>query len=434
MVVAGAGSGKTLTILGKIKYLLESKECSQEEILCISFTNKSCDSLSEKLKNIGYSIDVLTFHKLGLKVLDKKNLRIAPDDLLDFIIDEYFKSLIRYSKKRLKEFKRLFFSEKKFDKIVLSKDFKELKITIRTFIALCKANAFDLTDLLNFYRSSYFQEKKILKYIIEIYLIYHDELRSQEMVDFDDMILLATDKIKDIDLPYRFIIIDEFQDTSIVRLNLIKSIIEKYNANIFVVGDDWQSIYRFSGCNLDIFLNFEDYFEKSKIFALNRTYRNSQELIDLSANFILKNKKQLKKEIYSEKHLVKPIRIYLRYSLYELLKTITGDYLILARYNDELKDIDDEAAMTIHKSKGLEADNVILINAENTPSMKKNERIMRFVLNEREYIPFEEERRLFYVALTRTKNRIYLLCNNLDSPFLKELLKNYSRYIEIYKK
>ena len=90
--------------------------------------------------------------------------------------------------------------------------------------------------------------------------------------------------------------------------------------------------------------------------------------------------------------------------------------------------------MTIHKSKGLEADNVILINAENTPSMKKNERIMRFVLNEREYIPFEEERRLFYVALTRTKNRIYLLCNNLDSPFLKELLKNYSRYIEIYKK
>ena len=59
---------------------------------------------------------------------------------------------------------------------------------------------------------------------------------------------------------------------------------------------------------------------------------------------------------------------------------------------------------------------------------------MRFVLNEREYIPFEEERRLFYVALTRTKNRIYLLCNNLDSPFLKELLKNYSRYIEIYKK
>ena len=110
------------------------------------------------------------------------------------------------------------------------------------------------------------------------------------MVDFDDMILLATDKIKDIDLPYRFIIIDEFQDTSIVRLNLIKSIIEKYNANIFVVGDDWQSIYRFSGCNLDIFLNFEDYFEKSKIFALNRTYRNSQELIDLSANFILKIK------------------------------------------------------------------------------------------------------------------------------------------------
>lgn len=100
LVVAGAGSGKTLTILGKIKYLIEIKQYKEQEILCISFTNESVKSLKNKLSNLGYNIDVFTFHKLSLNILSKYNYSISSDNYLEYITDEYFKSYIKYNKKR----------------------------------------------------------------------------------------------------------------------------------------------------------------------------------------------------------------------------------------------------------------------------------------------------------------------------------------------
>ena len=431
LVVAGAGSGKTLTILGKIKYLIENKNVNESEILCISFTNETVKSLKYKTEEMGYNISVFTFHKLGLSIL--KNVSVIDDNYLDYIINEYFESRIKYDKSKF--INSLFFTDMKIDKIYKTDDYYKLKKTISTFIRLAKSNNMSINDIYKIYKRTLFNERKILLMIMEIMLIYKRECESLKRIDFDDMIIESAKRVSKTDINYKYIIIDEFQDTSYVRYNLIKEIIKKCNSKVFVVGDDWQSIYRFSGCNLNIFIKFKEYFQDTKVYNLKYTYRNSNELIGVSSKFIMKNKKQLKKNIVSNKNLDKPIIILFNYKIEEVISMIPDkDILIIGRNNSDINNINWDKKLTIHRSKGLEANNVILVNSDNIPSKIKNERILRFVLNDKDYIPFEEERRLFYVALTRTKNYIYIMVNENTSPFVKELMKYYKEYIKVLKK
>lgn len=421
--------------MGKIKYLINVKDIKQEEILCISFTNETVKSLYEKLLKQGYDIEVKTFHKLGLKFLDTKSLSIIDDYYLDYIIDEYFKSFIRYNKKRVHALKNILYSGMSISSILQTDDYQKLKKTISTFIKLAKGNNYSIKDIFYMYKKAIFREKDILHNILDIYMIYERELNSLGKIDFDDMIIKAIDNVKDANLGYKYIIIDEFQDTSQVRYDLIREIIKYTGAKVFVVGDDWQSIYRFSGCNLNLFINFKKYFPNSEYYYLKYTYRNSNELIHVSSNFIMKNKKQLRKNIESNKNLDKPIVITLNYSLEEVMELIGSDkILILGRNNADIRDIDWDNKLTIHRSKGLEEDNVILVNSDSIPSRVANERILRHVLNDQDYILYEEERRLFYVALTRTREKIYIMVNKSVSPFVKELMHDYKEYIQVLKK
>lgn len=430
LVSAGAGSGKTLTIMGKIKYLIENMNVKSSEILCISFTNEAVNSLKNKLLSIGYNIDVFTFHKLSLNIIGK-NYSIVDDNYLAYIIDEYFKSYVRYSKKNFNKLKRYLYTYR--NDIFNTKEYRALTRTIETFIKLAKSNDYSINEIYVFYRKSFLLNRIILKFIIDIMLIYKRELESLRKIDFDDMIHLAKNKVKTSSINYKYIIIDEFQDTSLVRFNLIKEIIEKCNSKIFVVGDDWQSIYRFSGCNLDLFINFKDYFNNARYFTLEYTYRNSNELIYVTSNFIMKNKHQLRKSIKSNKSLKQPIKIVFNCNIYDLIESIEGDILIIGRNNKDIANIDYGNKLTIHKSKGLECENVILVNSDNIPNKMKNEKIINKVLKEHDYILYEEERRLFYVALTRTKSYVYIMVNKKISPFVKELIHEYREYIEIKK-
>ena len=428
-MVAGAGSGKTLTILGKIKYLIEKKKYKEDEILCISFTNETVTSLRNKLLNMNYDIEVLTFHKLGLKLLYNDNYSIINDNYLDYIIDEYINSYVINNKKYNRLFRNLYYTDKKINKI----NYNDLKRLISTFIKLSKSNNYNVNDIFKIYKRSFFNEKYIIKIILDIYIIYERELESVKKIDFDDMIIKAIDKVKNSNLKYKYIIIDEFQDTSQVRFDLIKEIIKYTDSSLFVVGDDWQSIYRFSGCNLELFINFDNYVDNPKYHTLEYTYRNSNELIYVSSNFIMKNKLQLKKNIKSIKNLERPIKILFNYKLDDVIKMINGDYLILGRNNYDINNLNYSNKLTIHRSKGLECDNVILVNSDNIPCKTQNEAVLRHVLRNNDYLVNEEERRLFYVALTRTKGYIYIMVNKNTSPFVKELIRDYKDYIEIIK-
>lgn len=429
LVVAGAGSGKTFTIVNKIKYLLDNNIYKENELLVISFTNESVNDLKRK---IDYNLDIMTFHKLAITLINNPDMKISNEYYLKFIINEYFNSYGKYNKKQNKLIKR----------ILQEMDIDNLKKLIFTFINLYKSNYNDINYLLNLYQKSHFINKIYFKIILEIYHIYNQEIESSNLYDFNDMIKIATNNINNniIKTNYKYIIIDEFQDTSLNRFKLIDAIMKQNNAKIFVVGDDYQSIYRFSGCNLDIFLNFNKLVSNLNIINLDYNYRNPKEIIDVANSFIMKNKNQIKKETICLKNINKPIKICFyknkRTVIEKILKYIDTKYLILGRNNTDkdLFNVQDKPFLTIHKSKGLEEDNIILINLTNNnnslPSKIKNHKIINKLIKT-DYYPYEEERRLFYVALTRTRNNIYLLVPKSNySIFIKELMKNYKNYIE----
>lgn len=303
-------------------------------------------------------------------------------------------------------------------------------------------------------------------YINDFYHYYQNKLFAtvDYGFDFSDMIYYANKYIEKVgtnnSLNFEYLIIDEYQDISKERYEFTKKIANKNHAKIVAVGDDWQSIYAFNGSKIEYIYNFQKYFKGSKLLKITNTYRNSQSLIDYSGNFIMKNKNQIPKQLISAKEIVHPIRfvMFREGEEYETLKKLivkihqenpSHHIMILARnnqmitecYNDPLlkddigtkieyigyEDIKIDG-MTIHKAKGLTSDEVILIGLnQNFP----HSNIEPFWLKslflpelETESIPFAEERRIFYVGLTRTKNLVYLLVNEnpkLRSQFINEI-------------
>lgn len=448
LVIAGAGCGKTSTILGKVKYLINNG-VKESEILCISLTNEATNGLKNKISNIGFNVDCLTFHKLGLKIIKMfyNEINICSDNLLDYIVDEYFFSVVKYSYRRW--FLFIKFRSFKYEEIVKSNEFLLYKKGLVTFINLLKNKGFGIEKIYDLY------SKSVIKYeylfLLEIYKIYDNELRSNNSFDFNDMISVANKLVLDkkIVLPYKYIIIDEFQDTSMIRLNLIKSIMKFNDAKIMCVGDDYQSIYRFAGSDIELFLNFKVHFKNSEIKYLKNTYRNSRELLKVSNSFICKNKFQIRKKLFSDKSNSKPIKILFSNNKKKSLKYLLGllgkDVMIIGRNNKDIysyverrEDVNNLNYYTAHKSKGLESDNVILINLSNDvlgfPTHLENSKIVS-KLFDKELYKYDEERRLFYVALTRTKNSVYMIVDkNNMSCFVKELICDYKDYIEYIKK
>lgn len=434
LVIAGAGTGKTFTIVNKINYLIENNLYKEEEILVISFTNESVNDLKKRIK---YKPDICTFHKLSLNIINEQDMKVCPNDYLSFIINEYFNSYAISNKNIKKALNRL--------KLEINQN--DLNNLITRFINLYKANYYDINYLYSLYSKSHFIIKDYLRIILQIYQIYTNELIGSNYYDFNDMISYASYLIKENKrkTTYKYIIIDEFQDTSILRFDLIKNIKNQNDSKLFVVGDDYQSIYRFSGCDLRLILSLKQQIPNLDIISLDINYRNQTSLIKVANDFVMKNKNQIKKEMVCLKDIKKPIKIVFsknqKKAISEIIQRINNNILILGRNNKDINDYDIKLNdnikyLTIHKSKGLEADNVILINLFNNPhslpSQICDHKIIKLLTPFEEY-SYAEERRLFYVALTRTKNNIYLLTNENYSIFIKELIKNYKEYIEIIK-
>ena len=358
-----------------------------------------------------------------------------------------------------------------------NKYFSEFIKLCQTFIILFKSNNYNVNDIevIRKKHSSEVQDvflrnrTNLFLDIVKVILTkYQDYLALNKAIDFSDMINLAAEKVlSDCDIPsYKYLIVDEYQDTSKSRFNLLKAIADKTKAKVFCVGDDWQSIYRFAGSDISLFTDIKKYLGYTKVLKIEKTYRNSQQLIDEASRFILRNPIQMRKDLRSDKHVNYPLvfwgydndpRVALQGAIDKIVSEegIQSSILLLGRTNYDMEVVKSTGLfklyhhnrtekleylpipelqvdfLTVHKSKGLEADNVIILNFKNDklgfPNQIADDPILNLVLTKTEGYRFAEERRLFYVAITRTKNRTYILTDVKNpSPFFNEFVESKS--------
>ena len=376
------------------------------------------------------------------------------------------------------------------------------------------------------------------------YLEYQKVLQEMQAVDFEDMINDSARALRECAemkqrLNFKYIIVDEYQDISRQRFDLTKALREVCDAKVIAVGDDWQSIYAFSGSDITLFTKFQEKMGPSAMLRIENTYRNAQELIDIAGSFVQKNPAQITKTLHSSKRIQDPVIIYSYDSSYKrpgFNKESGSSYnmaraleaaldhivesrglrpeqtqsamhkvnetkekgdedkdkdkipdrnqkqykdmrqngagveapnkkpagakaepvrvLVLGRYNFDGYKLEQTdlftyqgkgkgrrivskkypelqiSFMTAHASKGLGYDEVIVINGQGGtygfPSKIEDDPVLSLVLKEDRSYTYAEERRLFYVAMTRTKNRVYFIAPLQEpSEFLVELLHDY---------
>lgn len=348
---------------------------------------------------------------------------------------------------------------------LLPKDGKRERVLIRlfiTFITLMKSGCKSLDDLLRQAcdaddSRSEFMMKNILRPMYERYC---DELKSRGMIDFTDAIIEATKIVASLHpVRYSYIIVDEFQDISVDRYNFLKALRDGVvPAKLYCVGDDWQSIYRFSGSDMSLFSRFPDYFGPTEINKIETTYRFGEPVVSLSSQFIQRNSAQIMKNIRPFSSEAKTELQFCAYGndyanvINQILLSIPDDKTVfllgrysfddyyLSRYYTAIKENSrfyyviggrKIEFLTVHKSKGLEADYVIILQCNNGlygfPSQMSSDSVLNYVLTESEQFPYGEERRLFYVAITRAKHKTFVLYDKLSpSVFVDEFMKKKS--------
>lgn len=311
-----------------------------------------------------------------------------------------------------------------------------------------------------------------IKVFWPIYAAYNQSLVDDKKIDFSDMIISATKKLQAREYlsPYKLILVDEFQDLSQDRARLIQALLSQHNDSVlFGVGDDWQAINGFAGSDLKLFMHFEDKFGPTFQYKLTNTFRCSQGISDVASFFIQENKNgQIQKKVvsqldstvnetvelvsfYGDSGLASELVLRLealaeeqRLKQQEELHDKKAVVYLLSRYgikktrgiserwlNDTGKrfaDCLDLKFMTIHKSKGLEADYVFIlrVNAKKGytfPSTMPKEPLKEVLLTNQDSFPHADERRLLYVAITRAKKKATILYEyGNSSPFVTELL------------
>ena len=377
-------------------------------------------------------------------------------------------------------------------KLVVSEEnryIRKLVALICRFISNFKVNGFAEDDFNRMYHSTQnVRTRLFLNICNDCYLEYQRYLNENQAVDFQDMINESARLLREVKemkqrLNFKYIIVDEYQDISRQRFDLVSALRDVTDAKIIAVGDDWQSIYAFSGSDITLFTKFAEKMGYAKLLKIVRTYRNSQEVIDIAGNFIQKNREQIEKDLISPKQLEDPVIIYTYDSRYkdpkgdnrsgvnyaiahaievaleqimaynrQAGKKEDGSILLLGRFGfdgdrlersglfeyisrgSKLRSVKypklDITFMTAHASKGLGYDNVIVVNGRNEtygfPSKIENDPVLSFVIKEDMSIDYAEERRLFYVAMTRTKNRVYFIAPEENpSEFLLEIKHDY---------
>ena len=511
LVVAGAGTGKTTTIIGKVKWILNRwirDRRNIPRILVISFTHATRVELEKrilaeilsndeifKIYHPGVFLMVETFHSLALKIVKetRQNMRAGPGK-------------IRLTKLGFGDFLKQTRPD-------ISEDTAEIYERLYYLTRNYHIEYQDLRQFTNIKYPNFWQKKKRLENLDTIRRLeelshkYKTTLSSAGEVDFVGFLEEAinnipstnTNNLKPLqEFCFDFVIIDEYQDISPLEYSLIKKLRQMYGFRLFCVGDDWQTIYQFAGSEIDLILDFKKYWGETKVFKIEQTYRFPEQLAKLSGDFVMKNRSQLIKNIRgincldpdqiieingpSERadlnalfffflNLPRNARIFLigRYN-FDIKRILHCEFLEFKISTSELKismpkrpDLDIRF-YSAHKSKGLQADYVFIINCRDAtlgfPSQLEEKdlititkktflwkehnkklgglgreslliRAWNFLTTTRE-CEFAEERRLFYVAMTRALKKVFFLTvQNKESPFILELREedNFKSYL-----
>lgn len=332
---------------------------------------------------------------------------------------------------------------------------REMFSLFRTFLAHAKSNRLGDADLrarvtTGRNGAADIRETLFLDLFADVRHEWDHRLKEANEVDFEDMLNQATDLVEAgrWTSPYRVVLVDEFQDASHSRARLVRALVSRTGHFLFAVGDDWQSIYRFAGSDISTMTRFEEMFGAGHVLRLERTFRSSQQLSTLAGDFVVKNPSQLQKEVRSDRSLAAPVALALVDSdagitdaieqrlreLATLTDGTTRSVKILGRYQYEQDLVPrrrhpglDVSFQTVHSSKGLEADHVIIpgLSRGGFPSNKEDDPLLRLALPEGDDFPYAEERRLFYVALTRARETVLLIARaGRESEFVTELLSD----------
>ena len=394
LVIAGAGSGKTKVLTTRIAYLIEELGVAPSNVLAITFTNKAAKEMKERVVGLlgpmAYQIQISTFHSFGLSL----------------VRDNY--ELLGYKK----EFTILDSDD---SLLIIKKILKDMDLdnkiynprAIRNKISSAKNENISPDELEKFNASDY-DEK-----VVEVYRKYQDKLVTNNSLDFDDLLLKPIqlfndypDVLKKYQEQFKYILIDEYQDTNEVQYRLTRMLSKKYK-NICVVGDESQSIYAFRGSNYRNILNFEKDYPKSKIILLEQNYRSTKTILNAANDVIKHNKQRKDKKLWTDNEV--------------------GDKIIYHKSSDE-KDESLYVTKEINKliNDGVSLNDIVVLYRTNAQSRNIEEAMLR------ENIPYKVIGSFYFYNRKEIKDLIAylkLIYNNDDDVSLTRIINSPKRGI-----
>ncbi|MGH8038387.1 MAG: UvrD-helicase domain-containing protein [Stenotrophomonas sp.] len=342
----------------------------------------------------------------------------------------------------------------------------ELIGLVRTFMSHAKSNGLGVTDMAE--RLRQFPEDRFkhryrlfLELATPILHAWDDALAAENAIDFEDMLNQAAEYLESgrYASPYLLVMADEFQDASRARARLCRALVQAPGRHLFAVGDDWQSINRFAGADVSVMTGFNETFGPAQVMHLEQTFRCPQALCDASSRFVSKNPAQIAKQVRSLAPVHGPVlqafqvatRDRLQDAIYQYLQRLQQQLqsgaipagrngklsvFVLGRYNADRAYLPAHWASrfgahlelsfhTAHRSKGAEADIVILpaMLERSFPSARADDPVLGLAMPHADTFPLGEERRLFYVVLTRARRSVAMFTvQGKRSPFLSELV------------
>ncbi|PZS97559.1 MULTISPECIES: UvrD-helicase domain-containing protein [Stenotrophomonas] len=339
---------------------------------------------------------------------------------------------------------------------------------MRTFIAHAKSNCLTLDDMAERLRQmpeDQFKERhrRFLEIASPVFQAWDNALADEHGIDFEDMLNMAAGLLEQgrYESPYELVMADEFQDASRARARLCRALVSKPGRYLFAVGDDWQSINRFAGADVSVMTGFREWMGQGQVLKLEQTFRCPQALCDASGRFISRNPVQIAKAVRSATPAVGPVLQAFQMNRREEVQDGVRQYLarlhqqlssgavpqgrngrvtvfILGRYRADRSAVPpdwktafgstmDVEFLTAHRSKGREADYVILPGMihRGFPSLRSDDPVLSLAMPDGDSYPLSEERRLFYVALTRARRSVAMFTlRGKHSPFLDELVRD----------